>query len=127
VTGFDSVDDESKSEHFMFDKRSPSPQDWNRPHNPSYSYYLYYMYANIVVLNHFRRSVPPPSSATDLRLIAAAVLEQQQQQQQQCLYSMFSSCCFEWPFVRYKCRCIQQAKGACVLREYTEHVLGRVI
>ena len=33
-------------------------QDYNLSHgeNPCYAYYLYYMYANIRALNHFRRS-----------------------------------------------------------------------
>ncbi|KAK6166096.1 hypothetical protein SNE40_022865 [Patella caerulea] len=55
VSGFDSVDDESKSEHIQFDTKSPQPEDWNTDVNPPYTYYLYYMYANITVLNHFRR------------------------------------------------------------------------
>ncbi|KAK6963268.1 AMP deaminase 2, partial [Biomphalaria glabrata] len=55
ISGFDSVDDESKPEHLMLDKDSPLPADWTLPHNPPYSYYLYYMYANMVVLNNFRR------------------------------------------------------------------------
>ncbi|KAG8191767.1 hypothetical protein JTE90_008829 [Oedothorax gibbosus] len=58
VTGFDSVDDESKPENnIIFDKdEPPPPSEWTDPENPPYSYYLYYMYANICVLNHFRRS-----------------------------------------------------------------------
>ncbi|XP_059173213.1 AMP deaminase 2-like isoform X4 [Physella acuta] len=55
ISGFDSVDDESKSEHLMLDKDSPTPENWSLPENPPYSYYLYYMYANMVVLNNFRR------------------------------------------------------------------------
>lgn len=55
VIGFDSVDDESKPEHHAFTTMSSKPQDWNSPHNPPYAYYLYYMYSNLVVLNHFRR------------------------------------------------------------------------
>lgn len=55
VTGIDSVDDESKTEHNMFDKDSPLPDQWTSSDNPPYSYYLYYIYANVVVLNHFRR------------------------------------------------------------------------
>ncbi|XP_067677001.1 AMP deaminase 2-like isoform X1 [Haliotis asinina] len=54
VTGFDSVDDESKSEHIVFDKDTPLPQDWKAEENPPYGYYLFYMYANITVLNMFR-------------------------------------------------------------------------
>jgi len=55
VIGFDSVDDESKTETFDFSTTSPKPADWTNPHNPPYAYYQYYMYSNIVVLNHFRR------------------------------------------------------------------------
>ncbi|XP_041373098.1 AMP deaminase 2-like isoform X2 [Gigantopelta aegis] len=55
VTAFDSVDDESKSEHIMFDRESPAPNEWTGEENPPYSYYLYYMYANLTVLNQFRR------------------------------------------------------------------------
>ncbi|XP_052254330.1 AMP deaminase 2-like isoform X2 [Dreissena polymorpha] len=55
VTGLDSVDDESKTENIRFDISSPSPDEWTQPDNPPYSYYIYYMYANLVVLNHFRR------------------------------------------------------------------------
>lgn len=55
VTGFDSVDDESKHSAQMFTFKSPSPEEWTREQNPSYSYYLYYMYSNIMVLNNLRR------------------------------------------------------------------------
>ncbi|XP_072049506.1 AMP deaminase 2-like isoform X2 [Amphiura filiformis] len=55
VTGFDSVDDESKPETVAFGFDTPEPDDWTHAENPPYSYYLYYMYSNIAVLNHFRR------------------------------------------------------------------------
>ncbi|XP_078326692.1 AMP deaminase 2-like isoform X7 [Crassostrea virginica] len=55
VSGFDSVDDESKTEHIKFDLETPLPEDWCQDENPPYSYYLYFMYANITVLNQFRR------------------------------------------------------------------------
>ena len=55
VTGFDSVDDESKPEPIVFDADSPLPGDWCNEENPPYMYYLYYTYANMVVLNNFRR------------------------------------------------------------------------
>ncbi|CAG7825860.1 unnamed protein product [Allacma fusca] len=55
VIGFDSVDDESKPEHPLFDHNAPTPDKWNDLENPPYSYYLYFMYANLAVLNHFRR------------------------------------------------------------------------
>lgn len=53
--GFDSVDDESKPEHHIFNLDSPKPVNWTEEDNPPYSYYLYYMYANMTVLNHLRR------------------------------------------------------------------------
>ncbi|CAB1330290.1 unnamed protein product [Coregonus sp. 'balchen'] len=55
VVGFDSVDDESKPEHHCFNMESPLPVDWTEEDNPPYAYYLYYMYANMTVLNHLRR------------------------------------------------------------------------
>ncbi|XP_051551142.1 AMP deaminase 2-like isoform X3 [Myxocyprinus asiaticus] len=55
VLGFDSVDDESKPEQHIFNLDSPSPARWCDDDNPPYSYYLYYMYANMTVLNHLRR------------------------------------------------------------------------
>ncbi|CAK9290073.1 unnamed protein product [Gordionus sp. m RMFG-2023] len=56
IVGFDSVDDESKTENEYFNSLSPLPVDWNTPENPPYSYYLYYMWANMMTLNHFRKS-----------------------------------------------------------------------
>ncbi|XP_066495925.1 AMP deaminase 3 isoform X1 [Tiliqua scincoides] len=55
VTGFDSVDDESKHSDHMFSDKSPNPDIWTSEKNPPYSYYLYYMYANIMVLNNLRK------------------------------------------------------------------------
>ncbi|XP_077429594.1 AMP deaminase 2 isoform X2 [Vanacampus margaritifer] len=55
VVGFDSVDDESKPEHHIFNLDSPLPANWSEEDNPPYSYYLYYTYANMTVLNHLRR------------------------------------------------------------------------
>ena len=54
VIGFDSVDDESKPENPLFDRDVPIPEEWTDEENPPYAYYLYYMYANMTVLNHFR-------------------------------------------------------------------------
>ena len=54
VVGFDSVDDESKPENPMFDGDVPTPDRWTETENPPYSYYIYYMYANITALNHLR-------------------------------------------------------------------------
>jgi len=55
VTGFDSVDDESKPEHLIFTLETNRPPQWVAADNPPYSYYVYYMYANLVTLNQLRR------------------------------------------------------------------------
>lgn len=55
VSGFDSVDDESKHSDHMFSFRSPKPEQWTTDDNPPYSYYLFHMYANIMVLNNLRK------------------------------------------------------------------------
>jgi len=55
VVGFDSVDDESKPELSRHDLSSPTPENWTSAENPPYSYYVYYWYANMSVLNQFRR------------------------------------------------------------------------
>ncbi|XP_076879742.1 AMP deaminase 3 isoform X2 [Brachyhypopomus gauderio] len=55
VTGFDSVDDESKHSDHMFSYKSPKPECWTTDDNPPYSYYLFHMYANIMVLNNLRK------------------------------------------------------------------------
>ena len=54
VSGFDSVDDESKHENPMFDILTPTPEIWRDEENPPYNYYLYYMYANMAILNQLR-------------------------------------------------------------------------
>ncbi|XP_067915964.1 AMP deaminase 3-like [Heterodontus francisci] len=54
VTAFDSVDDESKTDEGFF-PQLPLPANWTSKKNPPYSYYQYYMYSNITVLNHLRR------------------------------------------------------------------------
>uniref|UniRef100_A0A8C7U090 AMP deaminase n=1 Tax=Oncorhynchus mykiss TaxID=8022 RepID=A0A8C7U090_ONCMY len=56
VTGFDSVDDESKHSGHMFCTKSPKPEEWNIVKNPSYTYYIYYMYANITMINQLRKA-----------------------------------------------------------------------
>lgn len=54
VIGFDSVDDESKSDR-RFHKKFPFPSKWDTEFNPPYSYYLYYLYSNLTSLNHWRK------------------------------------------------------------------------
>ena len=48
------MDDESKPENPLFDRDVPTPEEWREDENPPYAYYVYYMYANMTVLNHFR-------------------------------------------------------------------------
>ena len=55
VVGFDMVDDESKPERRP-NKHMRVPEDWNVNHNPAYSYYAYYVYANLYTLNKLRES-----------------------------------------------------------------------
>ncbi|KTF99607.1 hypothetical protein cypCar_00025395, partial [Cyprinus carpio] len=55
VTAFDSVDDESKHSGHMFSTKSPKPEEWDIVKSPSYSYWIYYMYANIARLNQLRK------------------------------------------------------------------------
>ena len=55
VVGFDMVDDESKPERRPT-KHSPAPAEWNSKHNCAYSYYAYYIYANLYTLNKFREA-----------------------------------------------------------------------
>ena len=47
------VDDESKPERRP-SKHMPEPRDWELKHNPAYSYYAYYIYANLYTLNKLR-------------------------------------------------------------------------
>lgn len=57
VVGFDSVDDESRPEFGLLTgnpNNLPNPDEWTQPENPPYGYWLYYMYANICVLNQLR-------------------------------------------------------------------------
>jgi AMP deaminase len=54
VIGFDSVDDESKAERRIY-KKYPIPRDWNTAQNPPYSYWIYFMFANIASLNFWRQ------------------------------------------------------------------------
>jgi hypothetical protein len=55
VVGFDMVDDESKPERRPT-KHSPPPAEWTTKHNAAYSYYAYYVYTNLYVLNKYREA-----------------------------------------------------------------------
>ena len=50
-----SVDDESKPENHFFSQDTPNPNLWTSTSNPPYSYYLWYMFANISVINQVRK------------------------------------------------------------------------
>ena len=54
VIGFDSVDDESKPERRLF-RKFPVPKEWNTKQNPPYSYWIYFLFANISSLNVWRK------------------------------------------------------------------------
>lgn len=54
VIGFDSVDDESKTERRIY-RKFPLPKDWNTKQNPPYTYWIYYLFANIASLNVWRK------------------------------------------------------------------------
>ncbi|QPG99072.1 hypothetical protein C2857_000764 [Epichloe festucae Fl1] len=54
VIGFDSVDDESKVERRLF-KKFPVPKVWDSKQNPPYSYWIYYLFANMASLNYWRK------------------------------------------------------------------------
>lgn len=81
VIGFDSVDDESKPERRIY-RKFPLPKDWNTSQNPPYSYWIYYLFANIASLNVWRKQRgfntfllrPHCGEAGDTDHLAAAVL-----------------------------------------------------
>ncbi|KAF1348505.1 hypothetical protein BDV97DRAFT_369777 [Delphinella strobiligena] len=54
VVGFDSVDDESKTERRVY-RKFPLPKDWNTQQNPPYTYWIYYLFANMTSLNVWRK------------------------------------------------------------------------
>lgn len=57
VVGFDSVDDESKLDRPFVAKKFPSASEWTGHTNPPYSYYLFYLYANLCSLNLLRNKI----------------------------------------------------------------------
>ncbi|KAK5127012.1 hypothetical protein LTR85_008371 [Meristemomyces frigidus] len=81
VIGFDSVDDESKTERRIY-RKFPLPRDWTTKQNPPYSYWIYYLFANIASLNVWRKQRgfntfalrPHCGEAGDTDHLAAAVL-----------------------------------------------------
>lgn len=81
VIGFDSVDDESKTERRIY-RKFPLPAAWDTHQNPPYSYWIYYLFANIASLNVWRKQRgfntfalrPHCGEAGDTDHLAAAVL-----------------------------------------------------
>ncbi|EMD63194.1 hypothetical protein COCSADRAFT_338729 [Bipolaris sorokiniana ND90Pr] len=81
VIGFDSVDDESKVERRVY-KKFPFPSEWSTKQNPPYSYWMYYLFANMSSLNVWRKQRgfntfllrPHCGEAGDTDHLAAAVL-----------------------------------------------------
>lgn len=49
------VDDESKPERRPA-KHMKTPREWDLKHNPAYSYYAFYTYANLYILNKLREA-----------------------------------------------------------------------
>jgi AMP deaminase len=81
VIGFDSVDDESKVERRLY-RKFPVPRVWDSKQNPPYSYWIYYLFANMASLNVMRKQRgfntfvlrPHCGEAGDSDHLAAAVL-----------------------------------------------------
>jgi len=81
VIGFDSVDDESKAERRLY-RKFPVPKVWDSKQNPPYSYWIYYLFANMASLNVWRKQRgfntfllrPHCGEAGDTDHLAAAVL-----------------------------------------------------
>jgi len=57
VTGFDIVDDEGQMELNIIVNEPPLPQDWEGADNPPYAYYAYFIFANLVILNDYRKAL----------------------------------------------------------------------
>jgi AMP deaminase len=84
VVGFDSVDDESKVERRLY-RKFPGPEQWDTEQNPPYSYYIYYLFANMTSLNAWRKQRnfntfvlrPHCGEAGDTDHLAAAFLTSQ--------------------------------------------------
>jgi len=81
VVGFDSVDDESKVERRLW-KKFPVPKLWDLKQNPPYTYWIYYLFANMTSLNAYRKQRgfntfvlrPHCGEAGDSEHLAAAAL-----------------------------------------------------
>ena len=56
VVGFDSVDDESQMQIKIELRGCGPPDKWTGDENPPYSYYSFYIYSNLAILNQLRES-----------------------------------------------------------------------
>lgn len=54
IVGFDSVDDESQPQVRVNLGKCGPPESWDGEDNPPYSYYSFYIYSNLAVLNQLR-------------------------------------------------------------------------
>lgn len=81
VIGFDTVDDESKQERRLY-RKYPTARGWDTLQNPPYTYWIYYLFANMASLNVWRKRRgfstfvlrPHCGEAGDPDHLAAAVL-----------------------------------------------------
>jgi AMP deaminase len=81
VVGFDSVDDESKVERRLH-RKFPTAKEWDTFQNPPYTYWIYYLFANMTSLNVLRKYRgfntfvlrPHCGEAGDLEHLSAAVI-----------------------------------------------------
>lgn len=82
VVGFDSVDDESRPQVRTNLKKCGMPSCWDGKENPPYSYYAFYIYSNLRVLNQLREARgmntltyrPHAGEAGDVEHLAAGFL-----------------------------------------------------
>lgn len=81
VVGFDSVDDESKVERRLH-RKFPTAKEWDTLQNPPYTYWIYYLFANMTSLNVLRNQRgfntlvlrPHCGEAGDLEHLSAAAI-----------------------------------------------------
>lgn len=82
LVGFDSVDDESQPQVGTNLSKCGPPETWNGSENPPYSYYAFYIYMNLAVLNQLRESKgmntftyrPHAGEAGDIEHVATSFL-----------------------------------------------------
>jgi len=71
------------------DVRDMLPADWVEADNPGFAYYCYYVYANLVSLNHLRRYVKRRTQLSSLCCFDfLCMLKQYRQQYRRYCFSM---------------------------------------